>query len=98
MNNKQIIIDSAKKLIELTDIPVYIELMINVKYRQSDRELQWISEGDEYGIDYISCHQEQDGLFIANGDNGCGETITYIFDLDNKLTEEQWEELLEELE
>jgi hypothetical protein len=93
--NKQRMLDALRVFNELA-IDIYLEDYTDVYWTQDSHEIRWIFAAEEYNTDWLKSYTEECGLLIANIADGCGNTITQIFDIDKKLSEEDFEVKLQE--
>lgn len=82
---------SVKALGEILDkieYPVNVEIIDHIWYREygnfiwntDDNEEHLLEEdGDTYSVEANMGDEEYDGYIVVNGDNGCGDTITFFF-------------------
>ena len=75
----------------------YLPYMVTIDkmWYQSETEFCWNTDnnledlenrdGNSYSTEVLSVPFEEDGCIIVNGDNGCGETITYVFLKDKEV-------------
>ena len=81
--------EKLKQALKAIKYSMYVEV-IECMFTLSDDELTWNTdsnqdeleniEGETYGAEIREGVTEIDGHYYINGDNGCGETITYIVD------------------
>lgn len=77
-----------KEMVELEesiDYPIYLET-IDYDWCLMDGQVSWFNE-EHYGVEFREGTHNQEDFCLVNGDNGCGETITYIFPLEKEMTE-----------
>lgn len=87
-------VKKLQKILDEIDYPVMVEI-IESTWTQSPDEVQWneddnrehLENGDDntYSCDTRGCSSEYDGYLVVNGDTGCGETVTYFFNLSKEV-------------
>ena len=88
-------IETLKKIFDEIDYPCYIEFvdcvwMYNgnngIYYNTDDsvRDMEY-EEGMTYSLEFRDGSHEHEGYLIVNGDTGCGDTVTYFFNLDKEI-------------
>lgn len=60
-------------------------------YDEEHGYTNWIMDNEIYGTETTSGVMYLGDLVIKNGDNGCGETLTYVFHKDNEISYEELE-------
>jgi len=65
---------------------------IDTYWVYADSEVCFIEDGESYSFDTRGILKEVCGWAIFNGENGCGETITYFLKLSKQMTEEEFYE------
>lgn len=83
-----------KSIFSKIDYPCNVEFIdslwtmdeCQITWNEDDSEKDLLDgEGNTYSIEYYSGWIEFDGYIVVNGDNGCGDTITYFFKHDKEL-------------
>lgn len=75
------------------DYAMYLETN-NVDWCMLDDEVKWW-DGDIYSVEFREGFHEDNDFVMVNGDNGCGETITYILPLSKKMSAEDFDDKYE---
>ncbi len=88
-------ISKLKEILEEIDYPVLMEIVESCWFRDdypcvcwnSDDELGELEAGDgnTYSCETIGAGVEHDGYFVINAHTGCGETVTYFFNLSKEV-------------
>ena len=88
-------IQKLKEVLDEIDYPVLMEIVDSVWSRNGDDEIYWneddnmddleSQDGNTYSAEPFEGSFEYDGFLIVNGNNGCGQTITYMFNLDKEV-------------
>lgn len=83
-----------KEILDEIDYPVLMEFVDSMWY-QRPYEIYWNDQenkddlengdGHTYSVEVLGGRKEHDGYLIVNADNGCGETITYFFNLSKEV-------------
>ena len=86
-------IKRLQKILDEIDMPVMMEVIECVWYK-TPYEIKWntddckedLSNGDNnsYSIEFYGTTVYQ-GYLVVNGDTGCGETVTYFFNLSKEV-------------
>ena len=87
-------IQKLKEVLNEIDYPVLMEI-INYAWTQSPNEVQWneddnwehleFGDGNTYSCEVRGGSEKYDGYLVVNGDTGCGETVTYFFNLEKEV-------------
>lgn len=87
-------VNKLKEIIELIDIPIYLGVIDNAWYADGF-DIHWntddneddLENGDEntYSVETIGAPTEYDGYYVVNASTGCGETVTYFFNLSKEV-------------
>lgn len=86
---------SLKRFITAVGYPVNIEVIEDFWYRDSygigwntDGNLEDLEDGNgnTYSMEYESQGKDFEGYFVVNGNDGCGNTVTYLFNLDKEVS------------
>ena len=87
-------IKALKKIIDEINLPLMVEIIEDIWY-QSCEGVTWntdnfkedLENGDDntYSVEVRGDSEKYDGYLVVNGDNGCGETITYFFNLSKEV-------------
>ena len=89
-------IKALKAILDKIEYPVLMEIIDTVWCRDSEEyyfswnegnDLEDLENeaGDTYSIEAFEGCDEYDGYLIVNGHNGCGQTITYLFNLEKEV-------------
>ena len=89
-------IKKLQKILDEIDQPVLMEIIDCAWCRDDiDYYFQWNEEdnledlenedGNTYSVEAFEGNYEFDGYLIVNGHNGCGQTITYFFNLSKEV-------------
>ena len=87
-------IQKLKDFIAAVDYPINIEVIEDFWFRDGDcitwntaGNLEDLQQGDgfTYSAETKCCGTEFEGYLVVNADNGCGDSITYVLDLDKEL-------------
>ena len=89
-------VQGLKEILNGIDYPVMVEVIDDIWY-QSGWAITWNTDNSEEDLErgdnntyYVEVEtqngsQEYDGYLVVNGDNGCGDTITYFFNLSKEV-------------
>lgn len=87
-------VKSLKEILQNIDHPVYVEV-IDSYWTENGFEIHWNTDDDEddlengdgntYSVESIGAQSEYDGYRVVNDDTGCGETVTYFFNLEKEV-------------
>lgn len=87
-------IKKLKEILDEIDHPVYVEIVDccwaedgypSVCWNTDDNEDDLENgDGNTYSIELIGGQSEYDGYRVVNGHTGCGETVTYFFNLEKE--------------
>lgn len=89
-------VQALKEILEQIDYPVLVEIVDSIwqRNRKTD-EIFWNTEdntedfenadGETYSIEAMNDGTEYDVYFVINADTGCGETVTYMFNLEKEM-------------
>lgn len=87
-------ISKLKEILDQIDYPVLMEI-IDTCWNLDHFEIHWNTDDDEddlengdgntYSVELFEATEEYDGYLVANGNNGCGQTITYFFNLSKEV-------------
>lgn len=88
-------ISKLKEVLDELDYPVLMEIVdciwhqedyVDISYNTDDnKEDLENGDGDTYSVEPLCGYVEYDGYRVFNCDNGCGETITYFFNLNKEV-------------
>lgn len=89
-------ISKLKKILEDIEYPILMEIVDSSWCRDdNDYYFQWNEDdsledlenedGNTYSAEAFEGSYEFDGYLIVNGNNGCGQTITYMFNLEKEV-------------
>lgn len=89
-------IKKLQKILDEIDYPVLMEIIDHVWCREEgENDFFWNTEdilvdledrdGDTYSTEAFEGWDEFDGYLVVNGHNGCGQTITYFFNLSKEV-------------
>lgn len=83
-----------KEILEEIDHPVLIEI-VDCIWSGGEFEYSWNTDddvddlengdGDTYSVEVRGGVSEYDGYLVINADTGCGETVTYLFNLEKEV-------------
>lgn len=83
-----------KEILEEIDHPVLIEIIDCMWYRGT-HDVEWNTDddaddlengdGNTYSVEVRGGTSEYDGYLVLNADTGCGETVTYLFNLEKEV-------------
>ena len=73
----------------------YVDVMNELVHWNSHKNLEdlYHGDGDSYSAEILGRCWEQDGCSFFNADNGCGETLTYVFLSKNEVEYEDLEQM-----
>lgn len=87
-------IKALQKILAKIDYPIMVEIVDHIWY-QTPYEVTWnpddnkedLENGDNntYAAETRDGTSKYDGYLVVNGDNGCGETATYFFNLSKEV-------------
>lgn len=87
-------IKKLKEILDEIDYPVLMEIVDN-HWFGSGHDILWNGDdnikdledgdGNTYSTQLFEGTYEYDGYLVVNGDNGCGQTITYFFNLSKEV-------------
>lgn len=76
-------VKNLKEIIDAIDIPIDDDVVYwNTDDNKDDLE-NW--DGDTYSAEIIGAPTEYDGYYVVNANTGCGETVTYLFNLEKEI-------------
>lgn len=88
-------IKNLVKILDEIDYPVFMEIIDCIWYKDS-AEVYWNTqdskedlserEGETYSSELLNGETIYDGYLVVNGDTGCGETVTYFFNLEKEVS------------
>jgi len=88
-------IKKLQKILDEIDYPVLMEFVDCAWCREEgENDFFWNEEsladledrdGETYSTEAFECWDEFDGYLVVNGHNGCGQTITYFFNLSKEV-------------
>jgi hypothetical protein len=89
-------VSKLKEILEGIDYPVLMEFVDCAWCREEgEYDFFWNTEesladledrdGDTYSTEAFEGWVEYDGYLVVNGNNGCGQTITYFFNLSKEV-------------
>lgn len=89
-------VNKLKAIMGEIDLPVMIEIVDKSPwYRSCSEEISWNTDGNEedlengegstYSVEAYGASTEYDGYLVVNANTGCGETVTYFFNLENEV-------------
>lgn len=83
-----------KEILEEIDHPVLIEV-VDCTWHLDGFDVSWNTDDDEddledrdgntYSVEVRGGIGEYDGYLVLNADTGCGETVTYLFNLEKEV-------------
>lgn len=83
-----------KEILEEIDHPVLIEIIdcmwcadkVEAHWNKDDNKDDLMEgEGSSYSVEIRGSTSEYDGYLVLNADTGCGETVTYLFNLEKEV-------------
>ncbi len=83
-----------KEVLEEIDLAVMMEVIDCVWWRDGfdfswntadDEDDLEYGEGSTYSVEVRGGVTEYDGYLVINADTGCGETVTYLFNLEKEV-------------
>ena len=87
-------IKKLRKILGEIDYPVMIEV-VDCMWTQTPDVVMWnvydnkedleCVDGETYSCEMRCGTVEYDGYLVVNGDTGCGETVTYFFNLSKEV-------------
>ena len=89
-------VNKLKEILDEIDYPVLMEIVDCLWCREEGEcELYWNTDnvivdledrdGDTYSTEAFEGWVEHNGYLVVNGHNGCGQTITYFFNLSKEV-------------
>jgi hypothetical protein len=89
-------VSKLKEILDEIDYPVLTEIVDCVWcHGEGENDFFWNTEdsladleycdGDTYSTEAFEGEVEYDGYLVVNGNNGCGQTITYFFNLSKEV-------------
>ena len=90
-------IQKLKEVLDEIDYPVLMEIIDCSWTRDSvvGEHFAWNAgdnledlenvDGETYSMESFEGYYEYDGYLVVNGHNGCGQTITYMFNLEKEV-------------
>ena len=89
-------VSKLKEILDEIDYPVLMEIVDCCWYQDTGNNyFQWNGEdsledlededGETYSMQGFDGTYSYNGYLVANGDNGCGQTITYFFNLSKEV-------------
>lgn len=83
-----------KEILEEIDIAVMMEV-VDCVWSRDEFEYSWNTDndaddlengdGNSYSVEVRGGIGEYDGYLVLNADTGCGETVTYLFNLEKEV-------------
>lgn len=87
-------IAKLKEILDEIEYPVLMEI-VDYIWCKGEFEIRWNTDNNEYdleiwerktyAVELLEGYHTYDGYLVANGDDGCGQTITYFFDLSKEV-------------
>lgn len=87
-------INKLKEILDAIDYPVLMEI-VDCCWTVDHFEIHWNTDDDEddlengdgntYSIEMFESANDYGGYLVVNGNNGCGQTITYFFNLSKEV-------------
>ena len=88
-------IEKLQKILDEIDYPVMVEIVDYMWVKVDGCEIHWntddnkadLENGDDntYSCELNNGNTVYDGYLVVNGDTGCGETVTYFFNLSKEV-------------
>ena len=89
-------VKKLQKILDEIDYPVLMEIIDTCWCREEgENDFFWNTDnilvdledrdGDTYSTEAFEGWDEFDGYLVVNGHNGCGQTITYFFNLSKEV-------------
>jgi hypothetical protein len=87
-------VSKLKEILLEIDHPVYIDIIdscwyidyFDIAWNTDDNEEDLENgDGNTYSVETKGAHSEYDGYLVVNADTGCGETVTYFFNLEREV-------------
>lgn len=89
-------VSKLKEILDEIDYPVLMEIVDCIWcHEEGEYEIYWNTEnilvdledhdGDTYSTEAFEGTYEYNGYLVVNGHNGCGQTITYFFNLSKEV-------------
>lgn len=89
-------IQSVKKFFEDINYPCNVEFVDDEWCLSPHGECYFNDRKDIYSFTKSGGYLDKYGFRIQNGDNGCGDTITYFLPLDKEISYDEFEEKYED--
>ena len=87
-------IKRLQKILDEIDMPVMMEV-IECVWRRDEYTVEWNTDnnlndleggdGDTYSVEMYEGTAEYDSYLVVNAHTGCGETVTYFFNLSKEV-------------
>jgi hypothetical protein len=87
-------VSELKEILDEIDYPVLMEI-VDCAWRRDEWTVEWNTDnnlddleggdGDTYSVEIFEGNAEYDGYLVLNAHTGCGETMTYFFNLSKEV-------------
>jgi len=87
-------VKKLQKILDEIDYPVMVEVVdciwanmgVAIYWNTDDNKsaLEYLL-GETFGLEVTTSETTYDGYLVVNGDTGCGETVTYFFNLSKEV-------------
>ena len=87
-------VKKLQKILDEIDYPVMVEV-VDCIWANMDGSIYWNTYdnqaaleyllGETFGLEVNNAGTTYDGHLVVNGDTGCGETVTYFFNLSKEV-------------
>lgn len=84
-------VQALKEILSKIDHPVFVEVVEYDWFVDPYPSVVWSTNGDfddlssTYAVETIGSGVNYDGYFVVNAHTGCGETVTYMFNLEKEV-------------
>jgi len=87
-------VSKLKEILGDIDYPVLMDI-VDCAWRRDEYTVEWNTDnnlddleggdGDTYSVEIFEGNAEYDGHLVVNAHTGCGETMTYFFNLSKEV-------------
>lgn len=87
-------VKKLQKILDEIDYPVMVEI-VDCLWANMDGSIYWNTDnnktaleyvvGETFSLEVLNNETIYDGYLVVNGDTGCGETVTYFFNLSKEV-------------
>lgn len=84
-------VSKLKEILDEIQYPILVEIVDHEWFKDSYPSICWNTKGDfddlsnTFSVETIGSGTNYDGYFIINAYSGCGEAVTYFFNLSKEV-------------